>query len=273
MRAVAAFILLLALGACNGAFYQPLPVHLRTPDDIGLQYEDLYVTSSDGVRLHAWWLPGKKPVAGTVLFLHGNAENISTHIGSVYWLPAQGFNVLLLDYRGYGESQGSPTPTGVQIDAESALRFLVEERRENRLVVFGQSLGGAVAIPAVAQSAYRAHIAALVVESAFSSYRLIAREKLASFWPTWPLQYPLSWFVSDAYSPLKFIARISPIPLLIIHTKEDQVIPVTHAPILFAAAQEPKQLWIIERAKHIRAFNNPEWRARLVAYLEQVLKK
>jgi uncharacterized protein len=273
MRAIVGLILLLVLGACTGVFYQPLSVHVRTPDDIGLQYEDVYVTSSDGVRLHAWWLPAKKPAAGTVLFLHGNAENISTHIGSVYWLPAQGFNVLLLDYRGYGESQGKPTPMGVQIDVKSTLRFLVEQRRENRLVVFAQSLGGAIAIPAVAQSAYRAHIAAVIVESTFSSYRLIAREKLGGFWPTWPLQYPLSWTVSDAYSPLKFIARISPIPLLIIHSKQDEVIPVTHAPVLFAAAQEPKQLWIIENAKHIQAFNNPEWRARLVAYLQEVLKE
>ena len=273
MRAIVALISLLALGGCNGVFYQPLRVHVRTPDNIGLQYQDVYFTGSDGVRLHAWWLPAKKPAAGTVLFLHGNAENISTHIGSVYWLPAQGFNVLLLDYRGYGGSQGKPTRLGVLIDVESALRFLVEERRENRLVIFAQSLGGAIAIPAVAQSAYRAHITALIVESAFSSYRLIAREKLAGFWLTWPLQYPLSWLVSDAYSPLKSIAWISPIPLLIIHSKDDEVVPVTHAPALFAAAQEPKQLWIIEGAKHIQAFNNPERRARLVAYLEEMLKK
>jgi len=86
---------------CTTLFFQPLGKHIRTPKDIGLDYEDLWFKSADGVLLNAWFLPAKTVARGTVLFLHGNAENISTHIGAVFWLPERGFNVLLLDYRGY----------------------------------------------------------------------------------------------------------------------------------------------------------------------------
>ena len=84
-----------------------------TPARIGLAYQDVYLPTPDGVRLHGWYLPAQGEARGTLLFLHGNAENISTHIASVYWLPAQHYNVLLIDYRGYGESTGTPTLPGL----------------------------------------------------------------------------------------------------------------------------------------------------------------
>jgi fermentation-respiration switch protein FrsA (DUF1100 family) len=138
-------------------------------------------------------------------------------------------------------------------------------------VVFGQSLGGAIAIYNVARSPYRQHIRALVVESAFASYRQIAREKLADFWLTWPLQYPLSWTVSDEYSPSKAVAGVSPIPLLIIHGDHDPIVPVGHGKRLFELAQEPKQLWIVSGGGHIQAFQRQSYRDRFVNYLTAVL--
>ncbi|HYA39026.1 MAG TPA: alpha/beta fold hydrolase [Candidatus Methylomirabilis sp.] len=261
------------LAGCNGAFFYPDRTQMSSPDQLGLKYEDVYFPANDGTRLHAWFLPAVGKAMGTILFLHGNAENISTHIMSVHWLPAQGFNVFLLDYRGYGASQGEPSVEGVQEDVAAAMRTLLSrpDVDPDRIVVFGQSLGGSIAIYNVAHTPYRSHIRALAVESAFASYRDIAREKLAAFWLTWPLQYPLSWTVADTYSPAAAVAQISPIPLLIIHGDRDPIVPVEHAKRLFELAREPKQLWIVPGGGHIQAFQYQNYRDRFVAWLKQVL--
>ena len=268
-------IVMLAAGllGCNGMFFFPYRGQMLSPDQLGLKYEDVDFPADDGTRLHAWFLPASGKALGTILFLHGNAENISTHIMSVRWLPAQGFNVFLLDYRGYGASEGEPSVEGVQEDVNAAMRTLLSRRDVNsdRIVVFGQSLGGSIAVYNVAHSPYRRHIRALVVESAFASYRAIAREKLAAFWLTWPLQYPLSWTVSDEFSPSTAVAGVSPIPLLIIHGDQDPIVPVDHGKRLFELAQEPKQLWIVSGGGHIQAFQHQSYRDRFVNYLTAVL--
>lgn len=265
------------LSACSNLFFVPYSEHVQTPENLGLNYENVSFSAADGTRLHGWFLPAKSETKtqGTILFLHGNAENISTHIMSVRWLPARGYNVFLLDYRGFGASQGAPTFAGVQDDVESALRMLVARKdvAADRIVVFGQSLGGAIAIHRVAHTAYRQNIRALVVESPFASYRQIARDKLASFWLTWPLQWPLSYTVSDNYSPAKAIDRVSPTPLLIIHGDKDEVVSVEHGRQLFDLAEEPKQLWIVEGGGHIQAFRQQRYRDQLISYLDGVLKK
>jgi len=261
------------LAGCNGVFFFPDRAQRLSPDQLGLKYEDVYFPAQDGTRLHAWFLPAVGKAQGTILFLHGNAENISTHIMSVRWLPAQGFNVFLLDYRGYGASAGEPTEAGAQEDVDAAMRTLLSRPGvdPDRIVVFGQSLGGAIAIYNVAHSPYRSHIRGLAIESAFASYREIVREKLAAFWLTWPLQYPLSWLVSDQYSPVRSVAAISPIPLLIMHGDQDPIVPVGNGKRLFDAAREPKQLWIVPGGGHIQAFQHQSYRDRFVAWLKLAL--
>ena len=106
MRLPFILIFSLSLSACTNVFFQPQQIQYLTPDKIGLAYEDVYFSSSGGLKLHGWLLPATGKAQGTILFLHGNAENITTHIASVYWLPAQHYNVFLPDYRGYGLSEG-----------------------------------------------------------------------------------------------------------------------------------------------------------------------
>jgi len=270
-------IVMLSAGlvGCSGMFFFPYRGQVLSPEQLGLKYEDVEFPASDGTRLHAWLLPAEGKALGTILFLHGNAENISTHIMSVRWLPAQGFNVFLLDYRGYGASEGEPSVEGLQEDVNAAMRTLLSRPDVNpdRLVVFGQSLGGSIAVYNVAHSPYRQHIRALAVESAFASYRQIAREKLADFWLTWPLQYPLSWTVSDAYSPSDAVAGVSPIPLLVIHGDRDAIVPLHHGQRLYELAREPKQLWVVSGGGHIQAFQYQTYRDRFVAYLTEVLQE
>ena len=109
-------------------FFQPQTTQYMTPNEIGLAYEDVYFSSTDGTKLHGWFLPAQGKAKGTVLFLHGNAENISTHILSVYWLPAQQYNVFLLDYRGYGLSEGVPDLKGAQEDINIAMNYLLHRK-------------------------------------------------------------------------------------------------------------------------------------------------
>lgn len=273
LRAVVLVLLLAATAGCAGMFFLPYRGHVLTPERIGLNYEDVYFESRDGVRLHAWFLPAQGAAQATVLHLHGNAENISTHIGSVYWMPARGFNVFLLDYRGYGLSLGSPSVEGALEDVDSAMRVLIARADvdRSRIVVFGQSLGGALAIHYVAHSPYRQYVRALIVESAFSSYREITREKLASFWLTWPLQYPLSWTVSDDYSPLRAVGQISPIPLLILHGDKDPIVPLHHGQLLYEAAHEPKALWVVPGGGHTEGMRDDALRDRLAAYIRNAV--
>lgn len=261
--------LTLMLCGCTGLFFQPWGPHVRTPTDIGLAYEDVWFRTEDGVPLHGWFLPVTGQSCATILFLHGNAENISTHIGSVYWLPARGFSVFMPDYRGYGASAGKPSLPAVQQDAEAAIRYLLSRPGAERqpLVVYGQSLGGAVAIYYTATSAHRDRIRALVAESAFASYRDIAREKLGSFWLTWPLQWPLAWTIADDYSPIQVVAQVAPIPLLLVHGDRDTIIPWEHSKRLYDAAREPKEFWLVEGAGHIEAFRSEPMRERLMSYL------
>lgn len=271
MRSLIAIPLLLSLSGCTQVFFQPHQQLVNTPTQFGITFQNEYLTAADGTQLNAWWLPAVGAPRGTILFLHGNAENISTHFRSVAWLPAAGYNLLALDYRGYGASAGVPTLAGVQQDIDAAMRYLLVQHHAQQVVIMGQSLGGALAIFYSAHSVYREQIRAVISDSAFSDYRVVARQGLAKFWLTWPLQW-LPWLVIDNdYAPLAAVADISPIPLLIIHGTRDSVVSSTHAQGLFNQAREPKQLWLEPDAEHIQALSSSVVRQQLVDFLQRSL--
>jgi fermentation-respiration switch protein FrsA (DUF1100 family) len=274
MRLITVLASSLFLAGCTHLFFQPQQTEYLTPDRIGLQYQDVALNGGEGGMLHGWWLPAQGRALGTVLFLHGNAENISTHIASVHWLPAQHYNVFLLDYRGYGRSQGTPSIGGALMDINRAMEHLLQrpDVDPERIVILGQSLGGALAIYYLAHSPYKTRVRALIAESAFASYRDIAREKLGLFWLTWPLQWPLGLTIDDTYSPLPVVPLVSPVPLLLIHGDHDKTVPLRHGQTLFAAAGEPKEFWLVPGGEHVGAFHHNAYQERLVKYLQQVLR-
>ncbi len=258
------------LPGCAGLFFYPERDHYLDPADHDIAYEDVEFQASDGVRLHGWWLPASGEPRGTVLFLHGNAQNISTHIAAVYWLPDQDFNVFMPDYRGFGKSEGRPDFAGVHRDAEAALA-IARDRADSdgtALAVFGQSLGGAIAITLVAEAGERYGVDALVADSPFSSYRGIAREKFAEVWLTWPLQYPLSWTISDRFAPIDFIADVSPIPVLLMAGDQDVIVPPHHAEALYQAARPPKEIRRASSAGHTQSLTVRGEREYLVDWLK-----
>ncbi len=262
-------VLIGVLPGCDSYFFYPLKDHLPNPTLAGVAREDVFVRTPDGVRLHGWLLRPQGEPLGTVLFLHGNAENVSTHVNSVLWLALSGYRVFLFDYRGYGKSEGKATMAGVHADALAAIDALfgMDEVDGDRVAVLGQSLGGAVAVHAVANSPHKARMKALIVDSAFSGYREIAREKVAEVSLFKPFRSPLSRLVTDRYSPRFWIGRVAPVPVLVIHGDADRVVPSAHGERLYALAGEPKALWIVPGAGHIESFASPDVRARLLRYL------
>ena len=258
------------LAGCDSLLFYPWRQLPLEPAELGLAYRDIWLRTADGVRLHGWFLPSRGTSRGTVLFFHGNAQNIGTHLTLVAWLPEQGFSVLLFDYRGYGRSEGTPSLAGVGRDGEAALRGVldVEGVDPARVVVLGQSLGGSIAISALARFPERRRFRGLVVEGAVASYRQVARDKLASLWLTWPFQVPLSWTISDSPRPVDDIASLAPLPVLIIEDGADPVIPPDQASALYAAAGPLKTFWRVPGAGHIQALLGVANREHLVAWIE-----
>jgi uncharacterized protein len=261
------------LGGCTGIFFQPQLGLKENPDVFNVEYEDASFTAADGTLLTGRFLPGWGKVYGTVLFLHGNAGNIDGHLSKVFWLPERGFNVFLIDYRGFGRSQGKPNLPGLVNDVNAAIQYLLKRPGVDpaRIVIYGQSLGGALAVYTAATTIHRDHLCAVITDSSFASYRQIAREKIAQNAFLWVIQYPASLTVDDDYSPIDVIGEISPTPVLVIHGGEDWLVPPHHGRQLFNQASEPKAFWMVEDAGHARLLYWTEWQTRFVSFLKSVL--
>ncbi len=250
-------------------FFYPQSTLLRTPADIGLRYQDVSLTTRDDVQLHGWHLQTAERPWATVVFFHGNAENISTHLMNVFWLPSKGVEVYLFDYRGYGASEGSADLDGVHIDAEDILTHVLGQTDEGSCrFVLGQSLGAAISVVALADFVQKEKISGIVLDSGFADYRTIAEEKLAAIWFTRWAKTTFSKLFDFEYSPRQSVARITPLPLVLAHGSADTIVPVHHALELFAAANEPKQLWLIENGQHTDLFSRAEYRQRFLAFMQ-----
>lgn len=265
-------IVLLAglLSACSGLLFYPEPGLPFTPERAKLDYRDIRLVAADGTRLHAWWLPAKPGVAvkGTVLHLHGNGGNLAWHLGGSYWLPEQGYQVLMLDYRGYGLSEGRPSLPAVYQDIDAAFAWLEQapQVRGRPLILLGQSLGGALAVHYLGEHpTRRAELHALVLDGVPASYREAARHALSSAWLTWPLQVPLSWLIPDADSAIHSIAALEGLPLLIFHSLDDEVVPLSNGRRLYRAARPPRAFQAT-RGQHVQTFAEPAWRQVLLDF-------
>ena len=197
-----------------------------TPRDAGLGYEEVPLSTEDGVTLGAWWVPAERARA-TLILCHGNAGNISHRLHLLVPMYSLGLNVLAFDYRGYGHSEGRPSEEGTYRDMDAAVAYALSKNGEPiRLVFFGESLGGAVAI----ESATRHPCSALILESTFTSIPAMA----ARHYPWLP-----SRLLTIRYDSLARI-RDARCPVLVMHSPQDEIVPFSMGQALFEAAQEPK---------------------------------
>jgi fermentation-respiration switch protein FrsA (DUF1100 family) len=231
-------------------FYYPDQVTYASPAAYGLDHESVFSEADDGVRLHGWFFPANGKAKGTAVHFHGNAGNISGHFEYVSWLPDAGWNVFCFDYRGYGQSEGKTTRAGTVSDGHAAINY-VKERTDveaDRIVIFGQSLGGAVGIVVGAD---RNDVRGVATEGAFGSYQEMARHVCRHQPMTWGIAGIISdHFISADYDAIDFIARISPRPVYLVHGTADDIVPCQMTERLGEAAKDPKDIWIIDGVGH-----------------------
>jgi uncharacterized protein len=253
------------LAACSSRvllrsmIFHPEPGVWRTPGALGIDASDVWLVAEDGVRLHAYWLesPG---ATRALLYLHGNAGNASQRLPIANALRELGTHVLLLDYRGYGQSEGRPDEKGVQADARAALAHLTGAQRTpaERVVLFGSSLGGAIAV----ELACGQPLGGVILESTFSSLSDVARGVV-------PVLGPLL-----AYGQFDSRARIGQVraPLQFFHGDRDEIVPLVLGRALFDAAPQPKQFEVLYGAGHNDTFEfgGRAYLAQVQAFLDRV---
>ncbi len=267
-----AFISSLWISACNGVFYHPLEQDLYDPKRLELDFSQERIPSEDGITLAAWWFKSiaRESHKKLIVHFHGNAENMTSHFMFTAWLTQEGFDVLTFDYRGYGRSSAvPPTRNGLVEDGCAVFRWVQQhpQLKNYPMYVMGQSLGGAVAISSLSHCP-APQARGLVIDSSFSSYRKIARQKLGGFFLTWPLQYPLSFLVSDEWSPIDFIEQLT-MKKIFFHSPHDPVVPYNLGKDLYEKAVDPKEWVDVDVHGHTSAFVDPDspYRAQLVRFL------
>ncbi len=199
------------------------------PSHVDLEYEDIYLVTEDDKRLHGWWIP-HEDARGSLIFFHGNAGNIGDRIWMAKDLHELNLNIFLLSYRGYGKSRGIPTEKGTYKDARAAYEF-VRVQHDNAdnppIVLYGRSLGGAIAI----QCALDKPVRGLMIESAFKSIPEIGRD----LFPWLPVQLIARY----SYDNVEKISHIDA-PVLIAASHDDAIVPWEHTRAVYEAATEPK---------------------------------
>lgn len=224
-------VLLLYLGQARLLYYPQIPSRAigPGPDSIGLDYESVDLLTEDGIKLDAWFVPAHEP-RGVVLFFHGNAGNISHRLDSLKIFHDLNLSTLIFDYRGYGRSEGSTSEEGTYRDADAAWRYLTESRGipASQIILFGRSLGAAVA----AYLASRQRPAGLIIESGFMSV-----PELAAKLYRW---LPARWLARFNY-PTSDYLQVASLPVLIVHSRDDEIIPFEQGKMLFEQARMPKQ--------------------------------
>lgn len=209
--------------------YYPMRDIPSTPREWGFEYEDVFFTAADGVKLNGWYIPAENGGL-TVLFCHGNGGNIGYYLDTISILHEMGVNSFIFDYRGYGLSEGTLSEEGIYADAYAAYEWLIRQKQcePNAIVVFGRSLGGSIA----AQLAGKTSVRGLWLESAFTSYADMA----AHHYPYFPVRRLCRY----TYDTLAYLRNVR-CPVIVIHSLDDEIVPFAMGRRLYEAAGEPKQ--------------------------------
>ena len=235
--------LLPGCGLENRLIFHPTTEIARTPRDVGLEYQDLYFTTADNVRLNGWFIPHPQ-ASTTMIWFHGNAGNIGDRVDNIKLLHDRiHISIFIFDYRGYGRSPGSSSETTTYLDGEAAMNFVRTQLQveSKNLLIFGRSLGAAVA----AEMASRHDSRAVILESPFMSIREMARVMLPAL--------PIGPLLSAKFAVIDKVGKITA-PLLVLHGDQDEIIPFEQGQRVFAAARQPKQFYPIKGAGHNDTF-------------------
>ncbi len=235
------FLFLMYVGAAGliylfqtGFVYFPAKEIVSTPHELGLAYEAVTLHTEDGVELSSWFIAVENPRA-TVIICHGNAGNVSNRMNLIRMFHSLSLNVLIFDYRGFGASSGKPSEVGTYRDAEAAWRYVVDDRnvKPEDIVVYGESLGGAIA----ARLAMQHKPGGLVLQSTFTSMPELAC-RLYRF-------FPVRLLCRFSYNTAEYLSGVD-CPTLVIHSRNDEIVPYSQGWDLYVLAREPKEFLEIE---------------------------
>lgn len=260
-------------GVFDGLYFRPNSRAYEPPTGGWRPHQEISFNSADSTKLVGWYFPAKDSARGTVVHYHGSDGNITYTARNLMWLVDAGNNLFAFDYRGYGRSEGSPSREGLVADSRAAYRLVrsMPDVDPDRIVLIGQSMGGQLAI----QAALDDHPPrAVIAESTYGSYADHMFDKMGQLdfasifkWPVWLI-------VSDALSANEVVDQLR-CPLLLIHGTEDKGVRYHQSERLYQIASEPKQLWTVEGAEHLRIFRQSPfkdvYRPRLIDYLNQSL--
>lgn len=209
--------------------YSPVREVMYSPDELGMDFEQVTLRTEDDLNLSAWYIPAED-AQFTVLFCHGNGGNIMHRLDSINLFYNLGINCFIFDYRGYGDSEGKPSEEGTYLDADAAYKWLRKKKglAPEKIIVFGRSMGGSIA----AHLASRREVWSLVIESSFTSYVDIGRK----FYPYMPVRL----FARFGYRTIDYVRDVD-CPVMIIHSRDDQIIDFKFGLQLYEAANEPKE--------------------------------
>lgn len=229
----------------------------QTPQSLGLDYQDVYLISQNGNTINGWYIDNKNSEK-VMLYFHGNAGNISNQIERLqifYRLPV---DLFIIDYQGYGGSEGSPSRDNCYADARAAYQYLISQKSysSEQIFSYGYSLGGAIA----ANLAAKEKVAGVILEATFTSTKAIANLSM-------PLYRPFLWMMKQNFDTLRNINKINA-PLLIIHRKGDERVPYTMAEELYAKAKEPKKLLLLKEGGHDEWVANQEYKEALREFVK-----
>lgn len=276
-------IVSMMLMGCSHLFYHPSRAMFHPPQNLLLYPEKLEWSSKDGTQISGWHFKTKAlKTKGLILQCHGNAQNMTSHYLSLVWLLDHGYDLVTFDYRGYGISEGKPSHKGVVEDAVSALSnalriskggWATPKNKKLPLILYGQSLGGAVCLKALELFSNRNEIAAVVIESSFLDYQKMAKDVLSRSFLTWLFQ-PLAYvLVSNEMGPGRNPANWKGVPILILHGTNDRVVPIHLGWEIYEWAPEPKEFWEIPNADHLEVFfiDGQKYRPEFVQKLENLI--
>ena len=255
-------------GVLDAMFYRPSGRDFARDLGVEAAPEEVAFASEDGTALHGWFLAAKN-AKGTVVHLHGSDRNITYTAANAAWLTQRGYNVFAFDYRGYGQSGGSPSRRGVVDDSLAAIEYIASREGAGPIALWGQSMGGQLAIVAAAR-ADSPEVRAVIAEATYSNHSLHVQDKMASIGPLWVLQWAGWLLTSDSLSAAPVIGELDA-PVLLVHGTADTAVDPAHSERLYERASEPKELWIIEDERHLTIFGQEFHRDRLGQYLDSLM--
>jgi fermentation-respiration switch protein FrsA (DUF1100 family) len=268
------FSFVLLMTSCSSVFFQPSKELFHLPDKHGVTYKDVYFTHPNGNKVHSWLLKAKdKKPENLFIFFHGNAQNLSTHFFNLAWMTQHSQDVLILDYSGYGKSDGVPSMEQARLDSLLVLNETLKlKKKYKKLIVYGQSLGGAIAFRALKDFKHKDKIDLLVLDSTFSSYQDLAFNRLQVSWITYlfsPLGYLL---VGSSYDPELVVDDVL-LPTLVIHGTKDNVVPYKFGKTFFEQLKtKEKWFWRIEGGHHIGTFHESKrsYQPKFLKFLKEL---